>query len=150
MTILAFILLTVACGAWAGAILFQSAIVAPSVFSVLDESAARRFLRTLFPRFFRLGLVLSLLSVASAVVAGATTGWPSGSLFIASAATLMAAFAATALGMIPAINAARDAGGAGAARFSALHRINVGLTVAMLVAAIAILSTVGLIAAAGR
>ena len=147
MTSLLFMILAVCSGAWAGAILLQSAIVAPSVFSVLDESAARRFLRTLFPRFFRFGLVSSLLSLAAAAAIGATAGWTPLSVFIASAAVLMSIFAAAALNMIPAINAARDAGADGAARFSALHRANVVLTVGMLLSAIAILCAVG--AAAG-
>jgi hypothetical protein len=152
MTTAALITLIVASGTWAGAILFQSAIVAPSVFSVLDETAARRFLRTLFPRFFRFGLGLSLAATAAAIVAGSAADWPSHSVFIAAAAALMAVFAATALGMIPAINAARDAGDAGDAgadRFAALHRANVGLTVAMLLAALVILCAVGVAATGG-
>ena len=148
MTSFAIAVLVFAAGTWAGAILFQSAIVAPSVFAVLDETAARRFLRTLFPRFFRLGLVLSVLSVVAAGFAGTASGWQSRDVVVASTAVLMAVCAAAALGMIPAINAARDRGSAGATRFSALHRLNVGLTVVMLASAIAILCTVGLDAAA--
>ena len=65
MLLVALSLVLAASGAWIGAILFQSAIVAPSVFSVLDEASARRFLRTLFPRFFRLGVICSGLSLAA-------------------------------------------------------------------------------------
>ena len=56
MTAILVTLLLVVVGIRLGAIVFQSAYVAPVVFTVLDEAAASRFLRSLFPRFFKLGI----------------------------------------------------------------------------------------------
>ena len=67
--------LTISAGVWIGAIVFQSAVVAPAVFVDLDEAAARSFLRTLFPRFFRLGLVCGALMLAALLGFGVFAGW---------------------------------------------------------------------------
>lgn len=147
MTTLTTILLLAAAGTWVGAILFQSAIVAPSVFTALDEAAARGFLRTLFPRFFRLGLACSGLSLAGAVVAGVSAGWPPGAVTVAMLAAAMTLLAVIALAMIPSINAARDAGDTGARRFATLHRLNVLATLGMLGLGISIIVMIGRAAA---
>ena len=47
------------------------------------------------------------------------------------------------LKMVPLINAARDAGEAGASRFHKLHRLSVGLTVIVLLLGIIALGIVG-------
>jgi hypothetical protein len=123
-------LLTVAAGIWIGAIVFQSAIVAPTVFLDLDESAARIFLRRLFPRFFMLaGLAL--------VGFDARNGLP-----IAALTVVMLVLEAASLWMVPAINAARDAGAAGKARFDRLHRLSVVFTVLILVLGIAVIALI--------
>ena len=143
MFMIANIVLLAAAGAWVGAIVFQSAIVAPSVFTVLDESSARGFLRSLFPRFFRLGLVLGGLSLLAALAAGTTASWQDGTVAVATLAAAIALMAWLALAMIPAINAARDEGDAGQKRFTALHRLSVLLTLSMLMAGLAIIGIAG-------
>ena len=134
-----FSLLTAA-GAWVGAILFQSAIVAPSVFGVLEEAAARSFLRTLFPRFFRFGTICGGVCLLASLAAGFSRGWQQANVVVVALSAAMAIIAVVAYSMIPAINAARDAGEAGQARFAALHRMSVILTILMLLQGLAILA----------
>jgi len=143
MTVTATILLLIATGAWAGAILFQSAIVAPSVFSALDAPSARKFLRMLFPRFFRLGVICSTLALATTIILGAAGGWQSRDVAMIGLSALMALLAVGTLMMIPAINSARDAGESGAVRFTALHRMSVAATVIMLAIGLSLIALVG-------
>ncbi len=126
------VLTTLALAVWVGSIVFQTAVVAPSVFTTLDIDDAGRFLRGLFPRFFTAGAVcgvVMLLGLASIYGAGAsdtrllTFGLTTG---------LMLVLQIAAGRMVPAINAARDQGEAGKRRFGQLHGINVGLTVLVL------------------
>ena len=131
---------------WVGTIVFQSAIVAPSVFSALESSDASKFLRRLFPSFFRLGIAcgaIMTLGFAFLVFGRGYQSWP----FAVSVA--MTALAIVSLAMVPRINAARDAGEAGAAAFERLHRLSVLLTVAILLAGIVVLAHVARLAAAG-
>ena len=127
-----------ALGCWFGSIVFQSAIVAPVVFTALDADGARRVLRTLFPRFFRLGIACGLVAFAGLVFTPGAFDRPVlpglvGAMLIANA---------VALAVVPATNAARDAGEAGEARFRALHRLSVGLTLAVLVGIVAVVSII--------
>lgn len=143
MLSISVVLTLAAAGTWVGAILFQSAIVAPSVFSVLDEAAARRFLRRLFPRFFRLGVVCSGLSLVGAVAASAASSWARPFALAIALSMVTLVLAVLALRMIPATNAARDAGDTGAARFATLHRLSVAATLAMLASSLGIVAVVG-------
>jgi hypothetical protein len=133
------LLLIAAAGAWIGAIVFQSAVVAPTVFVDLDESAARVFLRRLFPRFFKLGLVCGALMLAGLALVGfdAPNALPIAALTVA-----MLVLEAASLWMVPAINAARDAGEAGKARFDRLHRLSVLFTVVILLLGIGVIALV--------
>lgn len=133
-----------ACAIWVGAIVFHSAIVAPSVFATLDEPGARSLLRTLFPRFFRLGLVCGGIMAFVLVLVAGFSEWTPVLVFLAALTALMIVFEGVSLWLVPRINAARDAGDAGAARFASLHRLSVMLTLAILLAGIAVLITVGL------
>lgn len=117
-------------GAWFGAILFQSAIVAPAMFGQLDATSARSVLRRLFPRFFMLGLGLVGIALAAVIAAPITPGMRS--LAAAILATMLLAIG-LALGLVPAINAASDAGDA--RRFRRLHGASVVLTLATWVGA---------------
>ncbi|MEM9072286.1 MAG: DUF4149 domain-containing protein [Myxococcota bacterium] len=132
---------TVLVGTWIGAIIFHSAVVAPTVFRGLDEEAARSFLRTLFPKFFKLGLVCGTLTVVAAAVALAAGS--DNALLLLGTAAGMTLLEGVSLAMIPAINAARDAGPAGAARFARLHKINVLLTVVILIVGLVVLYRLG-------
>ena len=149
METLAAAVLTISAGVWIGAIVFQSAVVAPAVFVDLDEAGARAFLRTLFPRFFRLGLICGALMLAGLLGLGVVAGWTATVVVIASGTIVMVTLEAISLAMVPHINAARDAGEAGRLKFTRLHRTSVLLTVAILLLGIAILSTVAARAAAG-
>ena len=50
-------------GIISGIILFQSAIVAPSVFKTLNADQASPFLRSVFPKLFRLVAILGALAL---------------------------------------------------------------------------------------
>ncbi len=141
--------MTIAAAIWMGAIVFQSAVVAPAVFVDLDEAAARAFLRTLFPRFFRLGLVCGALMLAALLGHGVVAGWTTTTTALAVMASLMLVLEAISLGLVPHINAARDAGQAGEADFGRLHRTSVLLTVAILLVGVAFLAIIAARAAAG-
>ena len=124
-----------AAAVWVGAIVFQSFIVAPLVFRRLEAAQAQTFLRAVFPRFFRLGLVCGVLMLAGLAAAGdgIRPTW------LLAAAAVMTATAAWSLVLIPSINAARDAGAAGATRFRRLHGLSVGLTLLNLALGVAVL-----------
>lgn len=130
---LAFSLLTLAVGAWLGAVVFQSALVAPVVFSTLDAGGARDVLRTLFPRFFLLGVGCLATALVAALLLPAASGR---ALPIGILATALAMIVAARL-LVPAINRARDAGDAGRKRFGRLHGLSVLLTLASLLGALA-------------
>ena len=149
METVAAALLTISAGVWTGAIVFQSAVVAPAVFVDLNEAAARAFLRTLFPRFFRLGLICGALMLTGLLGLGAVAGWTTTVVVLACGTIVMIILEAISLAMVPHINAARDAGEAGHAKFTRLHRSSVLLTVAILLLGITILAVVAARAAAG-
>ncbi len=118
-----------ALGAWAGTILFQSAVNAPVVFTTLDSDGARRFLRKVFPRFFQVGIAFGVVALAG-LVTGAPL-LPGRSLAI----TLLLAMVlanALALALIPAVNRAADEGAGGKTRFKRLHGATVILTLGVL------------------
>ena len=147
MIVIAIFLL--ACAVWVGAIVFHSAIVAPSVFATLDAARASALLRTLFPRFFRLGLVCGgIMAVALLLQAGLSV-WTPALTMLAVLTVSMSALEGLSLWLVPKINAARDAGAAGTARFASLHRLSVLLTVAILLLGVAVLAIVGLSAGLG-
>lgn len=148
MEYLATALVTVATGTWVGVILFQSAVVAPVVFVDLDTSAARRFLRTLFPRFYRFGLACGIVMFAGLLTTAAVLGWSAVLAALMSATSLMVMLQIISLRMVPRINAARDAGESQAARFARLHRLSVALTAIIFVLGLAILSFIGASSAA--
>lgn len=116
-----------------GAMIFFSAVVAPTVFKVLPEASAGQFLRALFPRYF---LVNGLVAVVAGVIAWRTV---ESVLLVASGVLLLI----LRVVVVPIINAARDAMQAGqsgaASRFAVWHRSSVILNVAeMLVLAVAV------------
>ena len=149
MSSIATVLLTLSASTWVGAIIFQSAVVAPAVFVDLDESAARSFLRRLFPRFYRLGLVCGALMILGLAWLGATTDSYPSVLGLAIATGVMVVLEAVSLGMVPRINAARDSGEPGHATFVRLHRISVLLTVVILLLGVGVLTVVAALAARG-
>jgi hypothetical protein len=139
MDSLALPLINVAAAIWVGAIVFQSFFVAPVLFRQVAGADASRFLRALFPRFYWLGLGCgaAMLAGTAAVGSAGRADGPAGWLLPATVAMLLAE--AVSLWLVPRINAARDAGAAGAGRFRALHGLSVALTLAVLLLGIAIL-----------
>lgn len=138
MTSLALSIANLAVAVQVGAIVFHSAVVAPTVFRQLDEAPARRFLRTIFPRFYWLGLYCGIVATIALGVAGLGAGSAllQGCL---GAAILMTILEVASLRLTPVINAARDAGEAGQTRFDRLHRLSVILTLVVLLLGVAVL-----------
>ena len=104
-----------------GIIVFQSAVVAPLVFTQLKNGASGAFLRTLFPRFFLilagLGLAMGITSQLAGFTAGAILGG------------LALGFALLAYALIPPTNRARNEGRTDS--FKRLHLASVLLTLAV-------------------
>ena len=108
-----------------GLILFQSSIIAPTVFRVLDLEDAGAFLRNVFPRFFMLIMACSVLMLILVALSGSSDK----SRFILSAANLV--FSGVSYLVIPATNRAKDDGEE--KKFKALHSLTVALTLLMLI-----------------
>ena len=112
-----------------GVIIFQSLIIAPTVFKVLEVDKAGIFLRKVFPRFFILIMVCSALMLILVALSGSSDK----TRFILPAANLV--FAGVSYLVIPATNRARDDGEE--RKFKMLHSITVVLTLLMLMLNIA-------------
>jgi antibiotic biosynthesis monooxygenase (ABM) superfamily enzyme len=106
-----------------GAMVFFSAVVAPTVFKVLPEASARQLLRALFPQYF---LVNGLVALVAGVIAWRALE----SVLVVASGVLLLVLRYVA---VPIINAARDAMLAGqseaASRFARWHRGSVILNV---------------------
>lgn len=132
---------------WLGAILFFSFGVAPIIFTVLDDSSAARFVRTLFPRYYAWIAIFSVAALFSftsrPLVVPELRRYSN--LMIQGALILnilLAFYCGNSL--TPAINRARDAGEPEALRFKSLHRRSVILnSFSMLIAVICLISFEG-------
>ena len=113
---------------WVGSIIFFSAIIAPTVFKVLDEKSAGLFLRAFFPKYYIFGLIIGMLSLILIFLLNIPVNTMLLALLI-----VMIALTVTSKLMIPVINAARDMGEAGVSRFKKLHTMSVMLNVLTLV-----------------
>jgi hypothetical protein len=142
MTAILVTLLLVVAGVRLGAIVFQSAYVAPVVFTELDEASASRFLRSLFPRFFKLGIACGASLLVVLLLAGFPGGFGAPLPLLIAIAAAVTALDAAALALVPAINAARDRGDAGAARFRLLHRLSVLATLIVLLLDVAFIAVI--------
>tara|TARA_B100001029_G_C15041677_1_gene444097 strand:+ start:101 stop:481 length:381 start_codon:yes stop_codon:yes gene_type:complete len=114
-----------------GIILFQTAIIAPSLFKKLDKDAFGTVIRALWPKFFvlvgfiGLGTLVTLYfhdhsSMTQYAIAGST-----------------ALFSLICYAIIPATNRATDEGNE--KRFNILHKLSVYLTIMILISNIAFL-----------
>jgi len=126
-------------GLCAGIIVFQSFVVAPTLFTTLEADEAGKFLRAVFPRFFRLNLALSSIACVALISHGVIADWPPTALWGAVATGVMALAMFASDRAIPAINKARDEGEPAAKRFERLHSLTVSLTVLVLLGALGIL-----------
>ena len=116
-------------GLIAGVIIFQSLIIAPTVFKVLEVDKAGIFLRKIFPRFFILIMVCSALMLILVALSGSSDK----TRLILPATNLV--FSGVSYLVIPATNRARDDGEE--RKFKILHSLTVVLTLLMLMLNIA-------------
>jgi hypothetical protein len=133
----------VALTAWVGSILFFSFGVAPIIFRVLGAEAGGKFVRALFPRYYAWGATSGAIALPAYL--GVPLSFPEfrGPMIGVQAmailaGTLIMLYAGNSL--TPAINAARDAGAAGQARFDRLHRRSVRLNALTLVIGLGLLT----------
>jgi len=103
-----------------GVIVFFSSVIAPTVFSAVDEKNAGLFLRAFFPKYYIFGIIISSLAILSAILIEPALGPLELSLILA----ILAAFIASRV-MIPAINRARDMGESAKKKFNQLHLLSV-------------------------
>ena len=112
-------------GISAGVILFQSFIVASSIFKVLPEDNAGILLRNLFPKFFQFLAALAL----AALTIGLVYGLEFFPLVFMQLANFI--FFVICYSLIPATNRARDEDNK--KRFGMLHTVSVLLTLLALI-----------------
>ena len=105
-----------------GVILFQTAIIAPSIFKVLSPDNAGPFLRTIFPKLFMFVAMLSLVGFVLSFISSNTTGLI---VFFGSLLFMLICYC-----IVPMTNRARDAGNDNA--FKRLHTVSVVLTMIVL------------------
>ena len=103
-----------------GVIVFFSSVIAPTVFSAVDEKNAGLFLRAFFPKYYIFGIIISSLAILSAILIEPALGPLELSLILAILATFIASRV-----MIPAINRARDMGESAKKKFDQLHLLSV-------------------------
>ena len=112
-----------------GIIVLQTAIVAPTLFKILDIKDFGKVIRALWPKFF---LFLSVLGAATLVALFLEDAASTPRYIIAGMTTL---FAVVCYAIIPATNRATDEGNQ--KLFNILHKTSVYLTVIMLLINIA-------------
>ena len=105
-----------------GVILFQTAIIAPTIFKVLSPDNAGPFLRTIFPKLFMFVAALSLVGFALSFISSNTTGLV---IFFGSLLSMLICYY-----IVPITNRARDEGNDSA--FKRLHTVSVVLTMIVL------------------
>ena len=105
-----------------GVILFQTAIIAPSIFKVLSPDNAGPFLRTIFPKLFMFVAVLSGVGFVLSFISSNTSGLI---VFFDSLLFMLICYY-----IVPMTNRARDAGNDNA--FKRLHTVSVVLTMIVL------------------
>ena len=106
-------------GSWSFVIIFFSAVIAPTVFSAVDEKNAGLFLRAFFPKYYYFGM---FLGIASLFLLGFSQAYTITNLVIIG---LMLVCTLISQILIPLINNARDAGETGKNRFKKLHLLSV-------------------------
>ena len=109
-------------GLISGVILFQTAIIAPSVFKVLSSENAAPFLRTIFPKLFIFVAVLSFVGLVFSLISSNALGLI---VFFVSLLSMLICYY-----IVPNTNRARDEGNDKV--FKKLHSVSVVLTVIVL------------------
>ena len=111
-------------GIISGIILFQSSVVAPSVFSTLKPEAASIFLRTIFPKMFIYIVVFGMVSLGILIMEG---DYNIVQLYVSCITVIGSGFCYL---LIPQTNKARDDGDE--TTFTILHTISVVITISIL------------------
>ena len=109
-------------GLISGVILFQTAIIAPSVFKVLSSENAAPFLRAIFLKLFIFVAVLSLVGLVLSLISSNALGLI---VFFVSLLSMLICYY-----IVPNTNRARDEGNDKV--FKKLHSVSVVLTVIVL------------------
>ena len=117
-------------GVMSGVILFQSSIVASSIFKILPEENAGLLLRNLFPKFFLFLISLAILSIISASLSDLNFV-PFGLIELISFLAMLICYL-----IIPKTNQARDE--KKDSLFAKLHTVSVSLTLLVLILNISI------------
>ena len=107
-------------GIAAGAILFQTSIIAPTVFKVLNPIQAKVFLRTVFPKLFNMLAALGLIMLVLFFLG-------MGNVYVALISIILPFVCGR---LVPATNKARDDGNVKI--FRNLHTVSVVLTIIVL------------------
>ncbi len=132
----------IALTAWVGSILFFSFGVAPIIFTVLGSENGGKFLRALFPTYYAWGAIAGAIALPAFVaVPLCYPEYRGGTVAIQSmvilTGTLIMLYGGNSL--MPALNAARDAGALGRERFQKLHRRSVRLNALVLLFGVGLL-----------
>ena len=109
-------------GLLVGVIIFQTAIIAPTVFIGLGADHAGPFLRKIFPKFFVLIAIISLINAGLAMI--------SGQVLQAWIGAISCGLACVSYALIPMTNKSRDEGNDKV--FKRLHNVSVAMTVMIL------------------
>ena len=107
-------------GIAAGAILFHTAIIAPTIFKTLGAAEVKIFLRAVFPKLFNLLVFIGIIMLVLFF-------FGMGSIYVALTTTILPLVCGK---LVPATNKARDEGNDIA--FKRLHSISIVLTVVVL------------------
>ena len=107
-------------GIAAGAILFHTAIIAPTVFKILGPAEVKIFLRAVFPKLFNLLVFLGVIMLILFF-------FGMGSIYLALTTTILPLVCGR---LVPATNKARDDGNT--KLFKNLHTVSVVLTIIVL------------------
>lgn len=111
-------------GLSAGVILFQTAIIAPTVLRGLGADHAGPFLRKVFPKFFVMLAIIGIINTSISVASGLSDHvWVGLTTFVLASLSYL---------LIPMTNRHRDEGNESS--FKRLHRASVLMTVIMLIA----------------
>ena len=112
-----------------GVIIFFSSVIAPTIFSSVDEKNAGLFLRAFFPKYYIFGIIIALLAIISAILFEPTFN----PLELGMILVILVMFIISRL-MIPSINKARDMGESAKKKFDQLHLLSVILNFLALIA----------------
>ena len=116
-------------GLSAGMILFQAALIAPTIFKVFSEEQAGPFLRVIFPKLFLNVAILSLIGLIISIIGDR--------LFLQFLFFISLMLMSISYFIIPATNKARDEGQD--KKFRYLHTVSVTLTLLTLLICLIIL-----------